>query len=182
MAKKDYATPKHKTRNMRKSSRAWGASAFLIAMVGTLGLIITMMLTLNKLHLIPSAKNTIPHPHHPKATPKKTHANPSPHYDFYTLLPETPTNSPTKEEPKGIPAVKYYFLQVASFATYSEADKLRANLILNGWNVKIEKIDVKNKIWYRVIVGPYPTKTTALKTHTKLKSAYHLNSLIIEKK
>jgi cell division protein FtsN len=48
-----------------------------------------------------------------------------------------------------------YFLQVASFPKFDDANHLRAKLLLEAYNANIQKTSVNGKDWYRVVVGPY---------------------------
>ena len=198
MPKKDYAKPKHKVNYKKKrqtarqsSETSFGASALLVTMIGVLGLMITVMLALNKLHLIPGNHNSARHEdsHHVVTVPMTKKATPKqatgPRYDFYTLLPED-NNQPTTKKTKTTPSLTlshshHYFLQVASFTTYREADGLRAQLILEGLNPRVEKATAKGKPWYRVMAGPYRSKEKAEAVQGTLKKNRHLNSLLLEK-
>ena len=87
---------------------------------------------------------------------------PKPKFDFYTILPEFETVIP---EPKGgkktakaePPEVGVnYILQAASLANLDDADRLKAKLVLNGLDARIEKISIQGKgDYYRVRLGPY---------------------------
>ena len=195
MAKKDYAKPKHKLSHKKKrygthqrSNASFGASALLVAMVAVLGLIIMVMLALNKWHLIPGRTHAPSPKHHPTPAPAKKKAPPqqtaSPQYDFYTVLPQN-SDQPTTEKntpPPSPPEAPHYFLQAASFTTHKEADSLRGQLILEGFNAQVEKAMAKGKPWYRVVAGPYSTKKKADEAMRTLKQNHHLNSLLVEKK
>ncbi|MHA7841205.1 MAG: SPOR domain-containing protein [Gammaproteobacteria bacterium] len=195
MARKDYAKPKNKINHNRGSSRqssnaSFGASALLIAMVGVLGLIITVMLALNKLHLVPGnhksshTKQASPTPSSIKKQEKRQQTT-APRYDFYTLLPENdtqPTTKPTKAVRENTLSHSHrYFLQVASFSNSKEADSLRAQLILEGLNAHIEKVTAKEKLWYRIVAGPYDTQKKAENIQRLLQKNHHLKSLLLEK-
>ena len=47
-----------------------------------------------------------------------------------------------------------YVLQVGSFRSPADADKLRAELILLGMDVFIKIIEKDGQTWHRVLVGP----------------------------
>lgn len=198
MAKKDYAKPKHKMSHKKKrpsarqpSGASFGASALLVAMIGVLGLIITVMLALNKLHLVPGSHNHAHHEHSHGSNPtpskkKTTHKQAAgPQYDFYTLLPQNSNQQPSKatksRSTHTLSRSHHYFLQVASFTTHKEADGLRAQLILEGFNAHVEKATAKGKPWFRVVAGPYTSKQKAETTQRTLKQNRHLNSLLLEK-
>lgn len=102
---------------------------------------------------------------------KEAEAKPAkPKFDFYTILPETETVLPekapakpkTKAEPKPEtakaapePGVNY-MLQAASFATFPEADQLKAKLALSGLSAQIQKVSIEGQgDRYRVRLGPF---------------------------
>lgn len=109
----------------------------------------------------------------PQAPAKPTPAKPqkqSPSYDFYTLLPEsegttlkghTEPSAPAKPEPTPEKPVvtqpkQQYFLQAGSFRQRAEADRVRAQIILMGLDVRTEDAKLANgETWHRVQVGPF---------------------------
>ena len=106
-----------------------------------------------------------------------------PVFDFYTLLPEseisvTPESvvaNPVKTPPLPLPEKKssssvtaatvsaipkakpkQYLLQVGSFRNVKDAERLRAQLLLDGLAPQIENVRVgNNEQWYRVQLGPF---------------------------
>jgi cell division protein FtsN len=84
-----------------------------------------------------------------------------PKFDFYTMLPEFETVLPNAPQDKegAAPAAQdsiAYFLQAASYANLSDADRLKAQLALSGMEAHIQKITVEGKgEFYRVRLGPY---------------------------
>src|SRR3989338_3674919 len=93
-----------------------------------------------------------------------------PKFDFYTILPETETVLPEKTpaKPKTKPEARpetakvapepgvSYMLQAASFATFSEADQLKARLTLSGLATQIQKVSIEGRgDYYRVRLGPF---------------------------
>ncbi|MBI3575985.1 MAG: SPOR domain-containing protein [Gammaproteobacteria bacterium] len=97
-----------------------------------------------------------------------------PKFDFYTILPETETVLPEKTpaKPKAKPEPKpesrpeaaksapepgvSYMLQAASFATFPEADQLKARLALSGLGAQIQKVSIEGRgDYYRVRLGPF---------------------------
>ncbi len=104
-----------------------------------------------------------------KATKKDDEAKPAkPKFDFYTILPETetvlPEKAPARSKPKPgaktetakvEPGVRYV-LQAASFATFAEADQLKAKLALSGLSAQIQKVTIEGQgDRYRVRLGPF---------------------------
>jgi cell division protein FtsN len=104
-----------------------------------------------------------------KPAKKEDDAKPAkPKFDFYTILPETetvlPEKTPSKSKPKpetktdtakAEPGVSYV-LQAASFATFGEADQLKAKLALSGLSAQIQKVTIEGQgERYRVRLGPF---------------------------
>lgn len=74
-----------------------------------------------------------------------------------------------------------YILQVASFRDYKEADSLKALLTLEGLSVDIEE-SVNNKItWYRLMAGPYDTRSKMAKARSML-AQHDLTPMVLKKK
>ncbi|WP_339844186.1 SPOR domain-containing protein [uncultured Halopseudomonas sp.] len=102
-------------------------------------------------------------------------ASEEPRYDFYTLLPESevivPQGGVTPEPPatedttqsKSETAVDTgtrFFLQAGSFRKQAEADRVRAQILLLGLDVRLEDARLDSgDVWYRVQVGPYTDRT-----------------------
>lgn len=92
-------------------------------------------------------------------------------YEFYTVLPELeevipkdapepppvkPQVNPQAGQANAKPASRSeYILQVASYARPADADKLKAQLTLHGWDTSIQTVSIDNKTYYRVRVGPF---------------------------
>lgn len=74
-----------------------------------------------------------------------------------------------------------YFLQVASFPQYADADKLKAQLLLDNFNANTEKSVINGKEWYRVIVGPYPDLASVNAAQSQL-STLHFQSIKLQMK
>tara|TARA_Y100000589_G_scaffold325292_1_gene362965 strand:- start:211 stop:870 length:660 start_codon:yes stop_codon:yes gene_type:complete len=54
--------------------------------------------------------------------------------------------------------VTQFFLQAGSFRKQVEADKVRAQIILLGQDVRVERVTVREEPWFRVLVGPFSTR------------------------
>ncbi|MFT6428995.1 MAG: cell division protein FtsN [Halopseudomonas sp.] len=112
----------------------------------------------------------------PAPPPSQTRkATEEPRYDFYTLLPESevivpqggvpevaPAADPQVDSPSG--AAKdtgtRFFLQAGSFRKQAEADRVRAQILLLGLDVRLEDARLgSGDVWYRVQVGPYTDRT-----------------------
>lgn len=111
-------------------------------------------------------RNTVPPQPAVAPTPSKP-AGPS--YDFYTLLPESEVVVPKAPPPPPAPVAEakpetaakpatstQYYLQAGSFRQRSEADRVRAQILLMGLDVRLEDAKLANgETWHRVQVGPF---------------------------
>ncbi len=101
-------------------------------------------------------------PQHPKkAEPTNTNAN----------LPEV--------KPKIVNAQPSMLVQVGSFSDSKDADRLKASLILQGYQANIKRSNHQTQILYRVYMGPYTNRAEAMNTLTRLKSE-QINAILIE--
>jgi len=104
-------------------------------------------------------------------------------FDFYTLLPEleivipqeeskplakkpNPTNKPSQTSTY----TGGYLLQAGSFQQFNEADSLKARLALLGVQATIQSVDVNNKKWHRVHVGPSNDRQALENLRSRLRS------------
>ncbi len=85
-----------------------------------------------------------------------------PKFDFYTVLPgieklitdDLPGGNAGRKAP--VRRDDRFVLQAASYASFNEADRLKAKLALSGLEAHIEKITIENRgDYYRVRLGPY---------------------------
>ncbi len=110
---------------------------------------------------------------------------PKPKFEFYTRLPKgnvteyhaktahnkphSPTKSPRSIDPieKKLPpkqvinSGQHYLIQVAAFKQLADADKLRAELIMQGFNSNLSHYKNATTTWYRVEIGPFPSLALA---------------------
>jgi cell division protein FtsN len=91
--------------------------------------------------------------------------------------PAEPTLRATKLAPQ--PRSKGYILQVAAFRERSTAMNLISRLEKKGYSayLSVHKIGSK-EIWYRIRLGPYPTRSQAEVTARRLKTEERLHSYI----
>lgn len=119
----------------------------------------------------------------PQTTENKT---PKPRFDFYKLLQESETIVPasetnTDEKPTPEQASTEYILQVGSFPSAEDADKLRAQLILLNLDAHIEKVEIrKGELWHRVVVGPFDNQNALTSARTQLVNNQY-NALVLKR-
>lgn len=97
-----------------------------------------------------------------------------PRYDFYTVLPEMEVVVPEAELRASTAAVQpeegvAYVLQVGSFQSGADADTLKAQLALLGLETYVQDVQVDNRTWHRVRVGPLPSKRDVERVRRQLE-------------
>lgn len=123
----------------------------------------------SKVPKLPCPQKKIAHSTTPKA-----------HYDFYDLLAsqECAEKAETNDVPKPAPH-KTFQLDIAIFENYSDADELKAELALGGFdNVNIKKSIQDDQAVYRVIAGPFDTKGSAEKAQKQLKEVHNVAATV----
>jgi len=88
-------------------------------------------------------------------------APPESRFDFYNLLPKFEVIIPEQEPnvqvesgPQVIVEPGVYVLQAGSFTEYSDADRRRATLALQGIESKIQRVTIDDRTYHRVRIGP----------------------------
>lgn len=66
-------------------------------------------------------------------------------------VPDAPTNT------------RPYLMQCASFRSLQQAEELKARIAFQGLESEVRASQGSNGTWYKVILGPYPTKRLAEK-------------------
>ena len=123
-------------------------------------------------------------PEKPKSAKKPKE---EPHYEFYTLLPETEVEVPdyeiktrVREEHVGKATATRYIIQAGSFKNYADADKRRAELALMGIESHIETARIGNTVWNRVKMGPF-TRSASVSTIKKRLKQNGIDVIVTEK-
>jgi cell division protein FtsN len=82
-------------------------------------------------------------------------------YDFYDQLPKFEVVVPEKDKDvrpdlKPAPETRRgtYVLQAGSYKNFADADRVRAQLALQGVESKVQKVSVDNDTWHRIRIGP----------------------------
>lgn len=118
---------------------------------------------------------------HSKATKKLEKKAPHPHYDFYTILPSRKIDSPDNSTEATKAALQEeYILQVASVNKFQDADRLRAQLLLLGFEVFINKSRSGNMTWHRVNIGPFKSLKEAEQKQDALRKN-EINSMLLKR-
>lgn len=109
-----------------------------------------------------------------------------PRFEFYRLLPEREVKVKVEAvSDKRNTAEQHnydYVLQAGSFRSLSDADRLRAKLIMMGLDSSIETNTNDNgKTWHRVIVGPLNNRSKRAETRSTLINQ-GIDTLVIKRK
>ena len=79
-------------------------------------------------------------------------------------------------------AAPQYLIQTAAYRALIPAEKLKSQLISHGFSPRIQKIEAEDGIWYRVIVGPFPSETMALHQKNRLAKSHIQGILILQRR
>ncbi|MBK3868852.1 SPOR domain-containing protein [Pseudomonas stutzeri] len=74
--------------------------------------------------------------------------------------------------------VTQFFLQAGSFRQQAEADRVRAQIILLGQDVRVEGVKVRDEPWYRVLVGPFSSREQLNAAQKTLSAGGYKNLLL----
>jgi cell division protein FtsN len=86
---------------------------------------------------------------------------PESRFDFYDMLPNfeviIPEQEPDVSQDRGPQAVVHpgiYVLQAGSFTEFTDADRRRAQLALQGIESRIQRVSIDDQTYHRVRIGP----------------------------
>jgi cell division protein FtsN len=99
-------------------------------------------------------------------------------YDFYQSLPKFEVVVPEKEKDvrpdlRAVPETRRgtYVLQAGSYKNFTDADRVRAKLALQGIESKVQKVSVDNDTWLRIRIGPISNLDQLNRMRTILRKA-----------
>ena len=131
-----------------------------------------------------------PHPEPHRATPADADlaaaARASQKYDFYEMLPNFEVVVPEKDKdvkrdlPAGAPIERpgVYVLQAGSYRSQADAERVRAQLAMQGVEAKVQRVAVDADVWHRVRVGPVTNLEQLNRLRRQLQAA-ELDALVI---
>lgn len=106
-------------------------------------------------------------------------------YDFYDQLPKFEVVVPEKEKDvkhdiRDVPETRRgtYVLQAGSYKNFADADRIRAQLALQGVESKVQKVSVDNDTWHRIRIGPISKLDELNRLRTLLRKA-DIDALVI---
>jgi cell division protein FtsN len=111
---------------------------------------------------------------------------PSEKYDFYEMLPNFEVVVPEKDKevrrdlPAGarIERPGVYVLQAGSYRNESDAERVRAQLALQGVQAKVQRVAVDSDVWHRVRIGPINNLDQLNRVRRQLQAA-EVDALVI---
>lgn len=89
--------------------------------------------------------------------------------NFEVVVPDDTPNVAADKAPQAVVEPGLYVLQAGSFSTHADADRRRAELALHGIESHIQRVQVNDKDYHRVYVGP----TDDLNELNMLRSRLH---------
>jgi cell division protein FtsN len=100
-------------------------------------------------------------------------------YDFYEMLPKFEVVVPEKDRDvkRDIPGSAkierpgVYVLQAGSYRNQADAERVAAQLKLQGIDAKVQRVAVDNDVWHRVRVGPISDLAELNKVRKQLQAA-----------
>jgi cell division septation protein DedD len=111
---------------------------------------------------------------------------PSQKFDFYEMLPNFEVVVPERDKDvkRDLPAAAkierpgVYVLQAGSYRNEADADRVRAQLALQGINAKVQRVAVDADVWHRVRIGPVSNLDDLNRLRRQLQAA-DVDALVI---
>lgn len=175
-SKKAPAKKRSNTRRANNNSHKAPAWAWLV-----IGLLLAALITL--LIYLANKPQTEANQATAKTPTQKDNKPPQPRFDFYEILKEQEVEVPDRssEIQASAPQNILYYLQAGSFRNSADAERLRAELVLNNLPTQIEeKASSKGGRWHRVIVGPFKSRSKMAKARSTLASK-QLSPLLLKR-
>jgi cell division protein FtsN len=107
-------------------------------------------------------------------------------YDFYQMLPNFEVVVPEKDKDvkRDLPAAArierpgVYVLQAGSYRNEADANRVRAQLSLQGVDARVQRVAVDSDVWHRVRIGPISNLDELNKVRRQLRAA-EVDALVI---
>jgi cell division protein FtsN len=99
-------------------------------------------------------------------------------FQFYEILPQYEVVVPDEKapatgnaRPRAAAAPGSYLLQVGSFSAAADADRMKANLALLGFESDVQRVTIDGNVFNRVRIGPIVDLDAAKRTQRQLGAA-----------
>jgi cell division protein FtsN len=109
-------------------------------------------------------------------------------YDFYDMLPKFEVVVPEKDREvaasrgdarANIEKPGVYVLQAGSYRQQAEADRIRAQLKMQGIDANVQRVAVDDDVWHRVRIGPITDLAELNRLRARLHDADFDDALVI---
>ncbi len=171
---RDYArTSRSRTRAKRRGKGLWTTVIILIVLFA-----VGLFYLKQQSHYLPkTTKATTSKVSHKKTAAAVTDTSSQQDFDFYTILRKnqmdtsqinTNNAAVANQSAASLSAKSGYIVQIGDFKEYSAADELKAQVVLQGYEVNVTAIKKDSKVLYRVWLGPYQTREQALQQQKNL--------------
>lgn len=179
---RDYKSSQHRPFELRRW-REFGYGALAGALLTVMAF--TWLGNRHKAAEAPDAPRPEPH-RAARADAESTAATSSQKYDFYQMLPNFEVVVPEKDKDvkRDLPAAAridrpgVYVLQAGSYRNESDAERVRAQLALQGIAAKVQRVAVDADVWHRVRIGPVSNLDELNKLRRQLQAA-DVDALVI---
>jgi cell division protein FtsN len=179
---RDYKSSQHRPFELRRW-RELGYGALAGALLTAMAF--TWLGNRHKTADAPDAPRPDPH-RAARADAEAASAKSSARYDFYEMLPNFEVVVPEKDKDvkRDLPAAAridrpgVYVLQAGSYRNESDADRVRAQLALQGIDAKVQRVAVDADVWHRVRIGPVSNLDELNKLRRQLQAA-DVDALVI---
>jgi cell division protein FtsN len=98
--------------------------------------------------------------------------------NFEVVIPEEDRDARPDKTPAPVEAPGVYVLQAGSYASNSEADRVRAQLALLGISSQIQRIAVDDRTYHRVRIGPIEDLSELNRVRQRLRNR-NIDALLI---
>jgi cell division protein FtsN len=133
----------------------------------------------------PAAASAVAQPASTRAAPRATRppseqtAPPENRFEFYEILPQFEVVVPEDDAPRATAAARprpaetpgSFLLQAGSFSAPADADRLKANLALLGFESHVQRVRIDDDVFNRVRIGPIGDIDAAKRTQRQLRDA-----------
>ncbi len=127
--------------------------------------------------LLASGEQAASPPSATQPTPSSASSTTAPPVKTQALVSTALANA-VAAKPSKISKESSYMVQVASFKSKQEAERMKASLSLKGFIVSISAFTQQNTNWYRVALGPFVSRSQAEKAQASISKSEHIVGMI----
>ena len=125
-----------------------------------------------------AAERPAPRPAPRASAPAGRSAEAANRFEFYEILPQLEVVVPDDAapasagaRPRHAEAPGSYLLQAGSFSAVADADRMKANLALLGFESHVQRVTIDDDVFNRVRIGPIGNLDAAQRTQRELRDA-----------